>query len=813
MKYKPAFGWLSISIQRYMLKNYFLIAIRNLFKNKSSSFINILGLVIGLCCCLLIGVYIKNELNYDRFEKNGDRIFRVIMEYSFDGGTASKKGNFTSMKVAPTLKKKFPEVENAVRMIKIPSVIRYKDKLLNEKKFMYVDSGVFKLFSLALLEGNPKTVLQAPHQLVVTKSTARRYFGDQDPIGKLVQVGSDSVPYLITGMTQDYPENSQIKFDFLASFTSLDMSEEQTYWDANYTTYLLLKDPASANKLEQKINGFMKKEMAGQGASIQFSLEAFKRVHLYSEYGGFEPNNNIKYIYILEGVTLLLLIIASFTYVNLNIARSVERAKEVGVRKVIGAGKGQLFWQFIGESTVLCLIAVVFSFVAAYFLLPFFNDLTAKELPASALFTYDIIIGALVLTILVSFLAGSYPSILLSNIIPSKVLKGSFKNTGSGKWIRKSLIVFQFFISVLLIASTFIMQKQLSFIQNKNLGYNRDQVLVLPLDQQMLAKLRVIKQEFRSGGNIYSISACARTPVDIQSGFNMRSSLMPPNQQIAVTADRVDDEFIKTTGLHLIAGADLSEQDIKDAEPPSGTNPLYHFILNESAARELGWSPELAIGKKMFLDESRPGYVKGVIKDFNFESMHQPIKSLVLFPEARANYLMLKLIGGNFLQTISFLESKWKTLVPDRPFEYHFLDDDFNSLYQSELRLGKVLNVFAGMAIALACLGLVGLSSYSAKQRQKEIGIRKVLGAGVRQMMALLSVEYVKLVIIAILLASPIAWIFMNQWLQDFAYHIQIYWWVFGITGSLVILIALFTVSLQVFNAAIANPVTSLRSE
>jgi len=692
-------------------------------------------------------------------------------------------------------------------------VIRYKDKLMDEKKFMFVDSGVFKLFSLTLLEGNPNTVLQAPHQLVVTKSTARRYFGDQDPIGKLVLVGTDSVQYLITGMVQDYPENSQIKFDFLASFTSLDMNEEQTYWDANYTTYLLLKSPASANILEQKINRFMKKEMAGQGASIQYYLEPFKRIHLYSEYGGFEPNNSIKYIYILEGVAVLLLIIASFTYINLNISRSVERAKEVGVRKVIGAGKGQLFWQFIGESTILCLIAVLLSFVAAYFLLPFFNSLTAKQLPVHALFSFDIIVGAIILTLLVSLLAGSYPSILLSNIIPVKVLKGSFKNTGSGQWIRKSLIVFQFFISVLLIASTFIMQKQLNFIQNRNPGYNRDQVLVLPFDQSMLGKLQSIKQEFRSGGNISDISACARTPIDIQSGFNMRSSMMPPNQQIAVTADRVDDEFIKTTGLHLIAGADLSEQDIKDAEHPSGTSPLYHFILNESAARELGWSPDQAIGKRMFLDESRPGYVKGVVKDFNFESMHQPIKPLVLFPEARANALMLKLKGGNIPQTIAYLESKWKTLVTDRPFEYHFLDDDFNSLYQSELRLGKVLNVFAGMAMALACLGLIGLSSYSAKQRKKEIGIRKVLGAGVRQMMGLLSVEYVKLVLIAILLASPVAWLCMNQWLQDFAYHIPIHWWIFGIAGFVVILIALLTVSLQVFKASIANPVKSLRSE
>ena len=394
MKYKTALGWLQVIIRVFMFKNYLRIAIRNLYKNKSSSFINILGLVIGLCFCLLIGIYIKNELNYDRFEKNGDRIFRVIMEYSFNGSTASKKGNFTSMKVAPTMKRKFPEVENAVRMYKYPRVIRYKENLQNEKEFMYVDSGFFKLFSLSLLEGNKEKILNTPHQLVLTKSTAQRYFGKDDPVGKMIQVGVDSIPFLVTGVMQDCPSNSQIKFDFLASFTSLDMGEEQTYWDANYTTYLLLKDPASANTLEQKINTFMKSEMAGQGASIQFSLEPFLRIHLYSEYGGFEPNNNIKYIYILEGVAILLLIIACFTYINLNIARSVERAKEVGVRKVIGAGKGQLFWQFIGESTMLCLIAVILSFVAAFFLLPFFNGLTAKELPAHALFSYDIIIGA-----------------------------------------------------------------------------------------------------------------------------------------------------------------------------------------------------------------------------------------------------------------------------------------------------------------------------------------------------------------------------------------------------------------------------------
>jgi putative ABC transport system permease protein len=459
---------------------------------------------------------------------------------------------------------------------------------------------------------------------------------------------------------------------------------------------------------------------------------------------------------------------------------------------------------------MLCLISVVCSLLIAFLLLPYFNQLTGKDLTAGMLFSFPILIIATLLAFFVSLLAGSYPAILLSNIVTIKVLKGSYKNTGTGQSIRKFLIVFQFFISVLLIASTFIMQRQLQYIQNKNLGYNREQVIILPFDSKMQLKLPLIKQEFLSNGNVSSVSRCASTPVDIKSGYTMRSSFMPVNQQIAVTADPVDEDFIRTVGLQLIAGENLNQQDMKDAEPDSNT--LFHFLLNESAVRQLGWTPDNAIGKKLFLGE-RSGFIKGVVKDFNFESLHQSIKPLILFPENWGNALLLKLKGGSFPQTIAFLESKWKKLVPFRPFEYHFLDDDFNALYQSELRLGKVLNVFSGMAIALACLGLIGLSSYSAKQRQKEIGVRKVLGAGIGQLVSLLSREFVKLILIAVLVASPFAWLLMTWWLRDFAYHISIHWWLFAVTGLVVILISLFAVSFQVIRAAMANPAKSLHSE
>ena len=486
-----------------MIRSYILIATRNLIKNGFSSVIILLGLSIGLCSCLLIGMYIRNELNYDRFQVNGDRIFRVIMEYAFDGSPESKKGNFTSMKVAPVLIRNFPEVQEAIRMDKYPTVVRYQDKLLNEQNFYYADSSFFRVFSFPLLKGNPSTALNAPHKVVITETTAKRYFGKEDPMGKIVNLDTDNAPYRVTGVVADCPSNSQIKFDFLGSFISYNMKHEMsTYWNANYTTFLLLRDSKSENQLEKQVNEFMKKEMAGQGASIKYSFEPFRNIHLYSEYGGFEPNSSIKYIYILEGVSALLLIIASFTYINLNTARSVERAKEVSVRKVIGAARSQLFWQFMGESFIVSLLAVGISFVTALLFLPYFNRLTGREFYSSDLFSFQIIIGMLILSMLVSLLAGSYPALLLTKIIPVQILKGSFKNTSKGQGIRQFLVVFQFALSILLIVSAVIMQKQLKYIQNGDMGYKREQVLVLPFDYQMSELLPSLKKVLLSNPNI-----------------------------------------------------------------------------------------------------------------------------------------------------------------------------------------------------------------------------------------------------------------------------------------------------------------------
>jgi putative ABC transport system permease protein len=612
----------------------------------------------------------------------------------------------------------------------------------------------------------------------------------------------------------DCPSNSQFKFDLLASFSSMYENQDDVYWDANYTTFLLLRDKSDLAPLQSKVTAFMKKEMKGQGAMVDFMLEPFWRIHLYSEFGGFEPGTSIVYIYILAGVALLILVIACSTYINLSTARSVDRAREVGVRKVIGAGRGQLFWQFIGESFLLCLAAVLLSLGLVALVLPAFNRLADRQLPWSSLFSGPFLLLSLLTVLLVSLLAGSYPALVLSRFHPVKVLKGAFKNTRSGQGLRQSLIVFQFVISVFLIVSTFIMGQQLSYIRHKKLGYDRDHVLELPMNRSLLPNFDYLKAEFLRNPDIISMTHCASSPVSIYGGYNMRNSTMPSNQQLAVYADPIDPDFIKTTGVQLIAGQNITDQDMRNADPKDTlTKPEFAFILNETAARELGWTPQEAVGKRMFMDDSRPGVVKGVVKDFNFQSLHIPVKGLILFTESRANKLLVRITGEHLPQTLAFLETKWKAMVPAIPYEIHFLDENYNKLYASEQRLGTVMNLFSGIAIVLACLGLFGLSSYAAKQRVKEIGIRKVLGASLGHLAMLLSAGFVRLALVAILIAVPLAAWAMHRWLQDFVYRTTMEWWVFTLAAMLVLGITLATVSIQAVKTALLNPVKNLKVE
>lgn len=797
-----------------MLNNYFRIAWRNIWKNKSFAAINIFGLAVGLTACLLMALYIKSELSYDDFQKKGDRIARVIMEYNFSG--TPKKGNWTSTKVAPVFSRTFPEVEAAARMLLGTRVVKNDEKMFTEKKFMFADSTFFQLFQYTLLNGDARTALNGPDRVILTESTAKKYFGDEDPVGKILKVSSNGLDYLVTGVMKDYPENSQMKFDFLASFSSLRANQEETYWNANYTTFLLLRDENSFSTLQAKIPGFMKKEMAAELTGndyLTYWLEPFKSIHLHSEYDGFEPNNSITYIYIVAAVALLMLLIACFTYINLSTARSVERAREVGVRKVVGALKNQIFWQFISESLIITLMALTLSLLSVWLLLPVFNSLAQKQLNFSALIAPEIIGFVMLIMVVISFLAGSYPALILSRYQPVKVLKGSFKNTASGLWLRRSLIVFQFTISVFLILATLIIKNQLNYLQHKKLGYDREHIVVMPIDSKVQEKLSTIKSVFKSNPDVKNVTTMAHTMTNIAGGYNMRSDAMPAETQLMVTANPVDEDFIKTTGVQVIAGSDFTEQDTRDVMKDNQDEKVFHFVLNEAAAKELGWTPEEAVGKKMFLGNQRPGYVRGVVKDFHFTSLRQPIGPLVLFNEEWKSNMLVKISGQNMQQTIAFLQQKWKELAPHRPFEYSFLDEDYANLYSSEMQLGKLIGIFTAIAIFLACLGLFGLSAYVMHQRTKEIGIRKVLGAGIGRIVSILSVDFLKLVAAAVLIALPLgAWL-MSRWLQDFAYRIDMSWWLFALAAFAAAFITLATVAFQAVKAALTNPVKNLRTE
>ncbi|MBI2731621.1 MAG: ABC transporter permease [Sphingobacteriales bacterium] len=792
-----------------MIKNYFKIAVRNLLRHKAFSFINITGLSFGLTCCLLLSMYLVHELSFDKFHSKANRVVRVIMDYKI--GDAGNKENFTSTKVFPEFKRRFPEVESGVRMTGSERLVKYNDKIFIEKNFLFADSTFFHVFDFKLLSGTKDDVLKAPKMVVVSKSVAKKYFDDANPVGKTLLLGSKQDPYLVTGVIEDCPANSQIQYSMVASISSFGPLQEERYSDANYTTYLLMNSSASLKPLQQKINALMKENNANDEFKVNFELEPFSQIHLHSPYDAFVPNRNMAYIYIISGVALLILIIACFTYINLSTARSTERAKEVGIRKVSGAYRLQLFWQFISESAVLATLAVLLSFGLMYLLLPSFNQLAGTVLKYQSIFNPVMLAVVFVFINVIALLAGSYPAMLLSGFPPIKVLKGSFKNTGSGTLLRKGLIVFQFAISAFLIIATFIIKEQLQLIQNKKLGYSRDNVLILDMDTKLNEKSDLVKTELLALPNIKTVSKAYESPVKINGGYNMSGTDL--SKSIAVTANPVDEDYVDATGLELIAGNKMTKQDVLDASKDDYTKCYYHFILNESAANALGWKPEEAIGKKMFLDESRPGEVRGVIKDFHFASLHSPIQPLVLFPQRWANILLVKTDGNNIAATITAVEKKWKSLAPHRPFSYRFMDDDYQKLYEAEMRTGKIFNVFAALAIVLACLGLFGLSAYAARQRIKEIGVRKVLGASVPQITVLLSSGFVKLVALAFIIATPVAWFSMHKWLQQFSYRADINWWIFIAAGVLSVLIAVVTVSFQFIKAAVRNPVKSLKTE
>jgi putative ABC transport system permease protein len=799
-----------------MLKTYFKIAWRNIRKNKLYSFINIAGLTVGIVCCILIGLFISSELSFDKFHKNADRIARLTMEYS-NGGIVNKVA-LTGTKAGPQFKRLFPAVEDYVRTMKFSRVVTYKDKLFDEQRFYYADESFFKIFSFPLVKGDAATALNANDKVVITESTSKKYFGTTDAIGKLIRIG-DKNDFIISGIAKDVPRNSQIQFDFVINFKNLDASKNEIWWQANYITYLLLKDKDQFDPLQQQITAYMNTEAVRNEARLQgndyltFHPEHLTRVHLYSSIEGFEPNGSITYVYILAVMAILIVLVACVNYTNLSIAQSAGRSAEIGIRKVMGAHRRQLFAQFIGESVLITLMATLLAVFLCIELLPLFNNITGKHLIITDVLSGKPLLFFLISGLVISFIAGIYPALILSGSVIIKILKQGFSFSSKGTGVRKSLIVVQFIISLFLIITTVIILQQLSYIHRKNLGYDKDHVLVLPVSFHAPDQYDALKDAVKLLPSVKNITGAYGLPTFVtwSDGLNANNGKQKVN--FSIRSMPVDLDFIKTMDIQLIAGSDFTPSDLKLMDTSNdGKNFLYTYLLNETAVRMIGWTPEQALGKTV--DRGAPGIVKGVIKDFHFASLHEPIGPLMMFlDKSFVRNMFIKVQGANIPALISQLEKIWKERIPDRPFEYHFLDDDYNSLYNSEQRTGKVFTVFASIAIFLACLGLFGLAAFTTARRTREIGIRKVLGANVLDITKDISKEFIVLVCLATVIATPLAWFASNEWLQDFAYRIRIQSWVFIVSGISIILLTLATVSFHAIKAAIAKPVKSLRTE
>ena len=800
-----------------MFKNYLKTAFRNLRKNRLYSVINIFGLTVGLAACLLIGVFINHELSYDKFNVNADRIVRTTMEYKFSG-TANKTAT-TGTKVGPQFKRMFPSIDDYVRTFISHNVVRTDDKIFDEPAILYADPAFFKIFSFHLVKGDVATALDAPDKIVVSQSIAKKYFGEEDAINKVFVIGKKNMR--VSAVCEDVPQNSQLKFDFVTQFLNLGNSvKDEIYWNANWITYFLLRDKNSIPLLQQQISEYMRTPQVRSEVRIQnkddyltFHLEPLTSVHLYSSLAGFEPNGNIKYIYIFAVIALLILVIACANYTNLATAQAAGRSGEIGMRKVMGASKSQVFRQFIGESLVITFTAALLAFALSILLIPYFNNVSGKQFTATTMLQPAPILALIALSLLVSFFAGLYPAMILSGTQILNVLKKGFSFTGGRNLLRKTLIVVQFGISVFLIIYTVIIMQQMHYMQTKNLGYDKDHIVVLPIGGNMMQDFQGLKEAFEQVRGVEGVTASYETPEYVEWGDGITATDEKGKHEVSLNAMPVDLDFVKTMKMQLAAGRDFLPSDFSLMDTSSNNaNYKQPFIINEALAKKIGWTPEQAIGRT--IEKGAPGPVVGVVKDFNFSSLHDPIGPLVIFlGRDFSRDFMIRVGGSEIRSTVSRLEMIWKQRVTDRPFIYHFLDEDYNKLYLSEQRSSSLFTVAASLAIVLACLGLFGLTAFSTVQRTKEIGIRRVLGANVATITVLVAKNFLWLVAIAILVAVPIAWWAGHKWLQDFAFRIPVRASVFFATAIVTALIALCTVGFHAIRAALLNPVKSLRTE
>ncbi len=815
-----------------MFRNTLITAFRLFFKYKAYSLTNILGLAIGLATCILIFLYVQYELSYDDFHKNAENIYRLEPRWEGQGEVdhwAASTGN-----IIPAVASRFPEIESSVKFYNSPNtaVIRNEDHIFRESNIVFADSTFFDVFSFDLIRGNPKDVLSGPEKVVISESTAKRYFGNEDPIGKFLR--SDTRGYMVTGIVADVPENSHFHFDLLISLD--DLRARWTTLDENgpsaFYSYIRLKDDASALSLKQKLDDHIWEilgyTVSGDSANIPEGYQAelimnpLTNIHLNGHAEKeLESNGNEQYIYIFSIVALFVLIIACINYMNLATARSANRGKEIGVKKVLGANRSSIFNQFMSESILLSFIAMLVALVLVDFFLPIFNDYTGLQLQLKIFANTPLLLSIIAIWLLVGFLSGSYPAMFLSQFNPLKVLYSGTFNAGNGNmalYLRRGLVVFQFTISILLIIGVISVYKQLQYIQNKSLGFNKEQVVVIPLagnnDQD---KIEVFKNEIAFNPEVINASGTNSIPgVRIHMlPFRFPDLAETNPEQFEEGDDYVgfrslssDLDIFETFGLEILEGRDFSSLTPEEARKG--------FILNEAAVKELGF--DNPVGRRIEyiwgLEEPLKGHIIGVVKNFHYASLHTDVEPLIVSVNPVYNrYLSIRIQTTDIPNTLKKLEESWTKTFASIPFDHFFLDNKYDSLYKTEMNMASIISFFTILAILIACLGLYGLASFITEQRTKEIGIRKVLGASISKIIQTLSKEFIMLIIIANVLAWLPAWYYLNRWLDTFTFRTSLNWWLFLVAGIISLTIALFIVGLQSYLAGSKNPVEAIKAE
>jgi putative ABC transport system permease protein len=785
-----------------MFGNYIKIAFRILLRNKAYSLINILGLAIGMACCILILLWVKFELGYDTFHENYDNLYRAYQKQRYTSGQLLRTDN-TPGPLGPDLKNEYPEVERYSRLI-VPGnwIVRYKDNCYNEWSICFVDSSFLKMFSFPLLRGDPDNALTNPSSIVLTRSNAEKYFGEEDPIGKTISI-NNQLDFTVTGVLEDIPHNTHLWFiGFLIPFANTEpmMGDAFDRWGRNWPrTYLQLKPGTDPNEFENKM-----KTVVGRNCdeSVSFHIQPLSEVNLYSLEG--EPRGMV-YIYVFSLIAFFILLIAGINYMNLSTARSDMRAREIGVRKVTGADRFNIMKQYFIESIILSTISSLLAVGMVELFLPIFKILSGTELKLG-MFGYDSLISMILAIVVVSGLfSGSYPALFLSSLQPVQVLKGIYRKGPGGKMLRKMLVVFQFCVSIIMIVGTVVIYFQLDFIRNKDLGYDHENLICFYLRGDSSEKYEVLKDQLLAYSGIEDVTSSTKVPT---SGGNSTGSFQwegkDPETSVLINTILVDYNYIEAMHMELVEG-----RTFRPGREYNETNAEY--ILNETAIQKMGM--ESPVGKWFDTGGTR-GTIIGVVKDFHFEPLSQKIEPMLIIPDLRSALVaFIRIAPGNVKETIEFIESRWKEINPGLPFEYNFLDDHITGLYEMQKRLGFILESFAVIAIFIACLGLLGLASYTVQRRTKEIGIRKVLGASISGIASLIIREYIYLVLIANIIAWPAAYFIVNEWLKGFEYRIDLGLWSFLLSAAIAMVIAVLTVSVQTIRAAMADPVDSLRYE